>query len=233
MFPRRRKQNDFNAEVEAHLQMETEELKEQGLSEEEARMAARRAFGNVTLAQERFYESGRLVIVWEQNPSRGWTTNIVSLANFNDWRSQNTVFSGMAAVDPTSFNLAGSDEPIEIGGELVTANLLSLLGVQPIRGRGFQPEDDRPGSAPVAIASYGLWQRRYGGDPRLIGRPIILDGRSYPVVGIAIRAALTINISRWHVLRPELRCPRRREKWIPSPAASRCSIPKTRDGACR
>lgn len=244
MFPRKRKQSDFNAEVEAHLQLETERLKEQGLSEEEACMAARRAFGNVTLARERFYESGRwllwdhlvhdlrfalrqlrrnpgftavavltlalgigvntavfsvvyavllrpfpykdagrLVIVWEQNPSRSWTTNIVSAANFNDWRKQNTVFTGMAAVDPTSFNLAG-DEPIEIGGERVTANLFSLLGVDPIRGRGFRPEDDSPASTPVAIVSYGLWQRRYGGDAGLIGRPVILDGRSYPVVGI-------------------------------------------------
>jgi predicted permease len=90
----------------------------------------------------------------------------------------------MAAVDSTSFNLTGAGEPIEIGGERVTTNLLPLLGVQPIQGRGFQLEDDRPGSAPVAIVSYGLWQRRYGGDPGLIGRPITLDGRSYPVVGI-------------------------------------------------
>jgi ABC-type antimicrobial peptide transport system permease subunit len=90
----------------------------------------------------------------------------------------------MAAVDPTSFNLSGGAEPIEIGGELVTANLLSLLGVRAVRGRGFQPVDDTPGSPPVAIVSYGLWQRRYGGDSGLIGRSIILDGRSYPVVGV-------------------------------------------------
>jgi putative ABC transport system permease protein len=131
-----------------------------------------------------YKDPDRLVIVWEQNPSRGWTTNIVSAANFNDWRRQNKVFTGMAAVDSTSFNLTGAGEPIEIGGERVTTNLLPLLGVQPIQGRGFQLEDDRPGSAPVAIVSYGLWQRRYGGDPGLIGRPITLDGRSYPVVGI-------------------------------------------------
>jgi putative ABC transport system permease protein len=131
-----------------------------------------------------YKDSGSLVIVWEQNPSRDWTTNIVSPANFNDWRRQNSVFAGMAAVDPTSFNLTDSDQPIEIGGERVTANLLSLLGIQPIRGRGFQPEDDKAGSAPVALVSYGLWQRRYGGDAGLIGRMIILDGRSYPVVGI-------------------------------------------------
>ena len=245
MFRRKRDQDDFNAEIEAHIQLESKRLKEQGLSEEEAWMAARRAFGNVTLARERFYESGRwlgwdhlvrdvrfglrqlrknpgftavavltlalgigmntaifsvvyavllrpypyndpdrLVIVWEQNPSRGWTTNIVSPANFNDWRKQNRVFTDMSAVDPTTFNLTGDGEPVEIGGEQVTANLLSLLGVQPIQGRGFQPEDERPGSPPVALVSYGLWQRRYGGDPGLIRRAISLDGKTYPVVGI-------------------------------------------------
>jgi predicted permease len=131
-----------------------------------------------------YKDPNRLVIVWEQNPSRDWTTNIVSAANFLDWRRQNTVFTDLAAVDPTSFNLAGDGGPIEIGGEQVTANLFSLLGVQPIQGRGFQPEDDRPGSPPVAIVSYGLWQRRYGGDPGLIGRSITLDGRSYSVAGI-------------------------------------------------
>jgi putative ABC transport system permease protein len=131
-----------------------------------------------------YKDPNRLVIVWEQNLSRGWTTNIVSAANFLDWRKQNSVFTEMAAIDSTSFNVAGSGEPIEVGGERVTANLFSLLGVQPIRGRGFQSEDDRPASAPVAIVSYGLWQRRYGGDPRLLGRAISLDGRSYPVVGI-------------------------------------------------
>ncbi|HKI10926.1 MAG TPA: ABC transporter permease [Candidatus Acidoferrum sp.] len=131
-----------------------------------------------------YKDSDRLVIVWEQNPSRGWTTNIVSAANFLDWRRQNTVFAALGAVDATSFNLAGADEPIEIGGERVTANLFSLLGVQPIRGQGFQLENDVPGSTPVAIVSYGLWQRRYGGDPGLVGRPITLDGQSYQVVGI-------------------------------------------------
>ncbi len=131
-----------------------------------------------------YQDPDRLVIVWEQNLPRGWTTNIVSAANFDDWGKQNTVFTDMAAVDPTSFNLTGSGEPLEIGGERVTANLFSLLGVQPMRGRGFLPSDDDPANAPVAIISYGLWQRRYGGDEKAIGRQISLDGHSYTVVGI-------------------------------------------------
>jgi len=131
-----------------------------------------------------YRHADRLVIVWEQNLSRGWTTNIVSTANFDDWRRQNTVFSDMAAVASGSFNLTGVGEPMEIGGERVTANLFALLGVQPIRGRGFVPADDDPSSPPVAIISYGLWQRYYGGDTKVIGRQISLDGHSHAVVGI-------------------------------------------------
>jgi len=131
-----------------------------------------------------YRDAGRLVIVWEQNIQRGWHTNVVSAANFDDWRQQNTVFSEMAAVDPTSFNLTGASEPMEIDGERVTANLFTLLGVQPLRGRGFSPYDGEPSSPPVAIIGYGLWQRSYGGDAKMIGRPISLDGRSYTVVGI-------------------------------------------------
>jgi putative ABC transport system permease protein len=131
-----------------------------------------------------YEDPARLMIVWEQNPSRGWTTNIVSAANFLDWRKQNTVFTGMAAVDATAFNLSGYGEPIEVGGERVTANVFGVLGVQPLRGRGFQPEDDKSGSAPVAVVSYDLWRQRYSGDPALIGRTITLDGRSYPVIGV-------------------------------------------------
>src|ERR1019366_282638 len=110
--------------------------------------------------------------------------NIVSTANFHDWRQQNTVFSDMAAVDATSFNLTGAGEPQEIDGERVTANLFALVGVPPMRGRGFVPADDEPSSPPVAIISYGLWQRYYGGDPKVIGRQISLNGHSHTVVGI-------------------------------------------------
>jgi putative ABC transport system permease protein len=131
-----------------------------------------------------YRDADRLVIVWEQNLSRGWTTNIVSAANFADWRQQNTVFSEMAAVDSTSFNLTGAGEPMEIDGERVTANLFALLGVPPLRGRGFIPADDEPSSPPVAIISCGLWQRNYGGDSKVLGRQISLDGHSYSVVGI-------------------------------------------------
>ena len=138
----------------------------------------------VLFRQLPYRDAGQLVIVWEQNLPRGWHTNTVSAANFDDWKSQNTVFSDMAAVDPTSFNLTGIGEPMEIEGERVTANLFTLLGVQPMRGRGFSAADDNPSSPLAAVISYGLWQRNFGGDPGVIGRQISLDGRSHTIVGI-------------------------------------------------
>jgi putative ABC transport system permease protein len=128
-------------------------------------------------------EADRLVMVWEQNPQRGWFENIVSGENFLDWQKQNRVFADMAAFESNSFNLAGDNKPEEIAGERVTANLFSVLGVQPLRGRLFLPEEDT-GDRAAVIVSYGLWQQRYGGDPALVGKPIALNGESYPVVAI-------------------------------------------------
>ena len=132
-----------------------------------------------------YKDADRLVIVWEQNPERGWYRNIVSAANLLDWRKQNDVFNGMAAVDPQkAFNLAGTGNPEEVWGERVTTNLFTLLGVGPIMGRDFLPEEDKPGGPRVVILSYGLWERRYGGDAKLVGKQISLNNESYTVVGI-------------------------------------------------
>ena len=132
-----------------------------------------------------YKDAGRLVVVWDRNPERGWYRNIVSAANFVDWRKQNHVFTQMAAIDPQrTFNLTGGGEPEEVWGEQVTTNLFSLLGVRPVLGRDFLPEEDKPGGPRVVILSYGVWQRRYGGDASLVGKQISLNNDSYTVVGI-------------------------------------------------
>jgi len=132
-----------------------------------------------------YKDAGRIVVVWEQNPERGWYNNIISAANFLDWRKQNHVFTQMAAVDMfKSFNLADSSRPEEVGGEQVSTSLFSLLGVSPFKGRDFLPEEDQPGGPKVVILSYGMWQRRFGGDPGLVGKSISLNNESYIVVGI-------------------------------------------------
>jgi len=132
-----------------------------------------------------YKEADRLAIVWEQNPARGWYHNIVSAANFLDWRRQNDVFTQMAAINPDKeFNLTGTAKPEEVSGEVVTANLFRLLGVQPFLGRGFLPEEDKPGGPRVVILSYGLWERRFGHDLTLVGKHISLNNESYTVVGV-------------------------------------------------
>jgi putative ABC transport system permease protein len=132
-----------------------------------------------------YKDTDRLVMVWEQNPERGWYRNIISAANFLDWRKQNDVFTQMASLDPErAFNLTGTGNPEEVWGERVTTNLFTLLGVRPFMGRDFLPEEDKPGGGRAVILSHGLWERRYGGDANLIGKQISLNNESYTVVGV-------------------------------------------------
>jgi putative ABC transport system permease protein len=131
-----------------------------------------------------YREANRLVMVWEQNPQHGWYNNIVSIANFLDWKSRNHVFEDMAAVDPTTFNLTGAGEPAEIAGVRATANLFTLLGVKPLFGRAFLPEDDNPGNPRVAVLSYAMWQRFWAGDRAALGKQVLLNGVSHTVVGV-------------------------------------------------
>ncbi len=132
-----------------------------------------------------FKDAEQLVMVWEQNAHRGWYHNIVSAANFNDWRRANHVFSDMALIDPFfTFNLTGSGEPVEIQAERVTPNLFSLLGVQPLLGRTFVREEGHPGSARVVVLGHSLWTSRYGGDRSIIGKQISLNSESYTVIGV-------------------------------------------------
>src|SRR5882762_2878640 len=130
-----------------------------------------------------YQDANRLVMVWEQNRHRGWFENIVSAANFLDWKKQNDVFTDLAAFESAFFNLTGGSQPEEVAGQRVTTNLFSVLGVQPVRGRLFLPEEEKRGSA-AALMSYGLWQEHYGGDPALVGKQISLNRESFQVVGI-------------------------------------------------
>ncbi|MBV8897099.1 MAG: ABC transporter permease [Acidobacteriaceae bacterium] len=132
-----------------------------------------------------YHEPERLVMVWERNLHRGWPHNIVSAANFRDWREHNHVFAAMAIFQTRAFSLSdGTGDPAEVNAEQVSPNLFSVLGVKPFIGRDFLPEEGKPGSARVAIVGNALWRGRYGSDPRLVGRQISLDEQSYTVIGI-------------------------------------------------
>ncbi|HEV2842283.1 MAG TPA: ABC transporter permease [Chthoniobacterales bacterium] len=128
-----------------------------------------------------------LVMVWDEQAHLGFPKDTPSPANFLDWREQNTVFEGMAAINERSFNLTGAGEPERLDGLRVSANLFSLLGVEPQLGRVFTAEEDKPGSR-VVILSHSMWQRRFGGDATIIGRALSLHGEPYTVVGVMPRA---------------------------------------------
>lgn len=126
----------------------------------------------------------RLAMVWEDASKHGYPRDTPAAANFVDWRDQNTTFESMAAIADESFNLTGVGDPERLEGRLVSANLFPLLGVDPQIGRTFTNEEDQPGSNRVAVLSYGLWQRRFGGDNGIVGKPLNLNGDTYTVVGV-------------------------------------------------
>src|SRR5262245_54885447 len=130
-----------------------------------------------------FAESERLV--WSWGEFSGGNRASTSPPDFLDFRAQNRSFEELAAGMFNSFNLTGAGEPERIIGSRVTANFFRALGVKLVQGRAFLPEEERSGAAQVAIIGQRLWQQRFGGDPRIIGKTITLDGRSHTVVGVA------------------------------------------------
>jgi putative ABC transport system permease protein len=130
-------------------------------------------------------DSDRLAVIWEADPSHGFEENTPAPANFVDWKTQTRTFEDIAAAAWQSYNLTGNGEAERLTGLRVTANFLTVLGVKPSAGRFFLRTDDAPESPPTTVISYGLWRRRFGGDPNLIGRTISLNGQKHTVVGVA------------------------------------------------
>src|SRR5215216_5155330 len=127
-------------------------------------------------------EPERLIRIYEKSPQ--FDAMSISYPNFLDWQERNQSFEQMAAFRYDGFNLTGGDLPERIQGRFVSANFFSILGTRPALGRSFLPEEDKPGGNPVVILSNGLWQRRYGRDPNLVGKSLTINGKDYTVVGI-------------------------------------------------
>jgi len=123
-------------------------------------------------------------MVWEDAAKHGFPRDTPTAANYVDWRDQNHVFEGMAAITDDSFNLTGAGDPERFEGQRVSANLFPLLGVEPHIGRVFTAAEDQAGANHVVLLSYGLWQRRFGGDASIVGKPLTLNGESYIVTGV-------------------------------------------------
>src|SRR5262245_23053114 len=123
----------------------------------------------------------QLVMIWENadaGPAPG---------NYNDWKAQNQVFQGMAALSQRRFHLTGVGEPEQLTAYGVTANFLPLLGVKPFLGRNFLPEEDRPGAPKVVLCSSSAWQSNFAGESSPIGRDIALNGEKHTVIGVLPR----------------------------------------------
>jgi predicted permease len=138
-----------------------------------------------------FRDPGKLVMVYEhfRASTNADPYNVVSAADFNDWRQQTHGFADMAALHITGFGLTGehAELPEAVDAAAGSWNLFSVLGVQPALGRAFTAEEDKHGANRVVLLTWSLFQRRFSGDPSILGKQIRLDGIAYQVVGVLPR----------------------------------------------
>jgi predicted permease len=129
-----------------------------------------------------FPQPEQLVTLSESKPN--FATGSISYLNFRDWQRNNHTFSSMAISRPISFSLTGTGEAEQLQAELLSSDYFSLLGVKPVIGRLFVPGEDEVGAAPIVLISAGLWKRKFGSSPEIVGRSITLDGAGYTIVGV-------------------------------------------------
>jgi predicted permease len=246
LFRRRRRDEELDEEVQAHLRMAAQEHAERGESLEQARASAVHEFGNVILVKEvtrdmwgvrwletlgqdlrygmrqlrrnpgftavavftlalgigantamfsvvnavlldplPYLEPNRLVTLWDTStafgsPGPGSMTD----PDYVQLRAQNQVFADATAFHGQTFNLTGAGEPERLLGAAVSPHLFHLLGVAPALGRGFASDEEQAGRGNVVLLSHQLWERRFGANPAILGKPITLDGASFTVVGV-------------------------------------------------
>lgn len=145
-----------------------------------------------------YHESDRLVFLNERSPVLDEMS--ISYPNFTDWRNQNQVFEKIGVYNRNSYNLTGYGEAERIPTGQVSADLFAALRVNAAIGRVFTNEEDKPGGTPVVVLSYGLWQRRFGGQMSILNQALTLNGKSYTVIGVTPQGYLY---------------PSRVEMWVP------------------
>ena len=129
-------------------------------------------------------EPERLMTFWHSVPARGLRHMDLNDALFAYYRERTRTFESLAAFEDNEFALTGGGEPEVVPGAVVTFNYFNVLGREPLHGRTFTPQEDTPGHNTVAILSYSLWQRRFGGNPNIVGQRINVDSNPTTVVGI-------------------------------------------------
>jgi predicted permease len=241
-----RRDDDLDREIRQHLELEAEERAADGLSAEEARFAATRAFGNVATTREDaravwfpmwlqqigqdvryavrtsmrtpgftlgavlvfalglgasttlfgalnavvlapmpFPSPEQLVRIDQVNVARSVDRFSVSRPLLRDWQERAQSFTGIAAERSGAVTVTGLGDPVRMDAVFITHNLLTTLGITPEVGRAFDESDDIQSAGPVVVLSHSFWQRAFGGDPLVLNRPIVIDGRAHTIVGVA------------------------------------------------
>ena len=147
-----------------------------------------------------FPEPERVIRVVDSNPTASLPRFSTAPPDFADWRAQNTVFSHLAVNHRDNLNLTGDGEPERLLATRVSGDFFNVFGAKPLLGRPLLPAEDTPGGPKVAVLSYKLWQRRFGGDPGIVGKRLILNGESTLVAG---------------VMPASFEIPQRTELWVP------------------
>jgi predicted permease len=247
LFRCNRNDQRLNDEIQFHLDQQIAENVAAGMNQEEARYAARRAFGNPTVLKEEtretwgwvwleqlgkdlryamrtlsrtpaftaiavlvmalgigantalftvvrsvllkplpFKDPDRLMMLYEQSADGKHPYNVVAGGIFQQWQKQTRSFEQMALLGGSGYNLSGANGvlPEKVEGGKCSWNLFSTLGVEPAYGRTFGTDDDSPNANATVILTWSLWKRRFGGDPMIVGKDILLDGENYTVIGI-------------------------------------------------
>jgi predicted permease len=127
-------------------------------------------------------QSGQLVAVYGN--TAGYKQGPITYLNFLDWQHDTKTLSSMAMYRNEDYNFIGSREAERVSGYMISADFFTTLGVQPILGRTFRPDDDQVGAAPVVILGGGFWKRKFGSSPDIIGKTITLGGKSYEIIGV-------------------------------------------------
>ena len=134
-----------------------------------------------------FNDPSRIMQLWHTPPARsfpGLSWFSVSPANYLDWQRQSSSFDHMAAYGFRSFTVGGKERPEAIQAAAVASDFFPLLRTQPLLGRTFAPDEDRPGQGHVVVLGYNLWRDHFASDQGIVGRSILLDGETYSVIGV-------------------------------------------------
>jgi predicted permease len=171
-----------------------------------------------------YKDATRLVILWNRSPGLDIVQDWFSTAQYLDIKNGHHGFEEVAIASGGNDNLTGEGEPERVGTIRVSSNLLPMLGAQASSGRLFLPDEDAPDRPATAVLSYGMWARRYGSDPRMLGKSITIDGKTYEVVGI-----LQQSFSLPHEVLPTLYGPEQPEVFLPFPLGAKAAGIRTHE----